>query len=101
MSQPFLCPICKSKIPTKELFSFSKEHITKCSNCGAELKPKNIKSWNFGFFIGLMGVLIPAYLVVFIFDNFPLGILVGLISGIISVLGVAFYVKKNTIFEKY
>lgn len=96
MSEKFLCPKCKSKVPFKETFNVKKDHIIKCSNCGAELTPKNVKSWNFGFFIGFISVVIPAYTILHLYKNFLLAVLVGIVTGAIAILGIASYTYFTT-----
>lgn len=100
MSEKFLCPKCKTKVPFKETFNFKKNHITKCSNCGAELTPKNVKSWNFGFFIGFIGVVIPAYTILHLYKNFLLAVFVGIVTGAIAILGIAYYTYLTTEFKE-
>ncbi|GGE23097.1 hypothetical protein [Psychroflexus salis] len=100
MSEKFLCPKCKTKVPFKETFNFKKNHITKCSNCGAELTPKNVKSWNFGFFIGFIGVVIPAYTILHLYKSFLLAVFVGIVTGAIAILGIAYYTYLTTEFKE-
>ena len=52
--EKFKCPNCKNKIPFNEVFQFKKGHQTICSNCNTSLRPKKVKSWNWGFFIGFL-----------------------------------------------
>lgn len=101
MNKKFLCPKCKTKVPFKETLNFKKDHITKCSNCGAELTPLNVKSWNFSFFIGFIGVVIPAYTVLQVYKNFLLAVFVGIVTGAIAILGIAYYTYLTTEFKKF
>ena len=100
MSKKFSCPRCKAKVSFKELFNFKKGHITKCSNCGAELIPKNVKSFNFGFFIGFPSVVIPAYTILLLYKNLFFAVLVGIVTGAIAILGVAYYTYLTTEFKE-
>lgn len=100
MSKNFSCPKCQTKIPFSEVFNFKKDHITKCTNCNSELAPKNSKSWNFGFFIGFLGVVIPAYAILHFYNSFFAAALVGLITGVLAIISVALYTYLTTKFKE-
>lgn len=100
MNNPaFTCPCCMNKISIKELFTFKREHITVCQNCGSKLRPLKVKSWNWGFFFGFLGVVIPSYIIIFIYNNYTLAFIFGIVTGIIAILCVAHHTYKNTFFE--
>lgn len=95
----FTCPSCTNKISKKELFVFTKGHITVCQICGCKLKPKKTKSWNWGFFFGFLGVIIPGYIVIIIYNNYELAFIISIITGILAILYVAYYMYKSAFFE--
>jgi DNA-directed RNA polymerase subunit RPC12/RpoP len=99
INKPFRCPRCGSKLPFKVLFIFEIDHITICSACSAPLEPINAKSFRWGFAYGFIGFLIPAEVSKFIYHSSPLAFLSGVLGGVITILLVAHYVKRNTFFK--
>lgn len=101
MSEKFLCPKCKTKVPFKETFNFKKDHITKCSNCGAELVPINNKSWNWGFFMGFISVTVPAKLYLNYCDNnFLIAAMIGLLTFFLVLLFFLIWQYNNIEFRE-
>ncbi|MBK8945315.1 MAG: hypothetical protein IPM32_08610 [Ignavibacteriae bacterium] len=96
----FSCPNCKSPISIKEIFRFRKNHQTNCNNCKTILKPKNIKSWNWGFGIGLLSVVIPATIILHFYDNFLIAAIISICSAVIAISLVALYTYLSVEFEK-
>ena len=96
----FTCPICGNKIPFNEVFKFKKDHQTKCFQCNTNLKPKNVKSWNWGFFMGFLAVIIPARIFFIYHKNFFIGASIGIVCGMIAIFLIAYYTYKTTDFEK-
>ena len=95
----FSCPKCGQKISIKELFNFKKGHETICPRCNEYLMPEKSKSWNWGFFIGFISVIIPGKICLYFFDSFILLMLTGLLIGSIAIICIAYFVYKTTIFK--
>ena len=96
----FRCPNCGSKIPMKELLNFKKSHQTKCERCQANLKPKKIKSWNFGFGLGFLAVAVPVKIYWYYNRDFLVGMFLGLFCGILFITLFILYLYKVTEFEE-
>jgi CXXC-20-CXXC protein len=96
----FKCPNCNNKIPFNEVFQFKKGHQTVCNHCNTTLKPKKIKSWNWGFLIGFLAVVIPAKLYLNYHKNFLIAASIGIVFGAIAILLIAYYTYKTTEFEE-
>ena len=64
-----------------------------------KLKPENTKSWNWGFFIGFIGTVVPFQLSIFYFENFLIAVFIGIICAMISIFAVAFFTYSRTSFE--
>ena len=96
----FKCSNCNNKIPFKEVFQFKKGHQTICNNCNTTLRPKKVTSWNWGFFIGLLAVVVPAKLYLNDHKNFFIAASIGIVFGTIAILLIAFYTYKTTEFEE-
>ena len=79
-------PKFKTKVPFMEVIKFKTNHVTICSSCGLGIVPKNIKSWNFGFLVGFVSVVIPAFLILRYYNNFPFAMIVGIMTGSIGIL---------------
>lgn len=99
MDKNFRCPNCQSKVPFREVFTFKKDHITWCRYCKNALAPKNPRSWNFGFFIGSLGVTIPALIALRSHHNFLIAAMLGILSGTLVVFAVAIIVYLTTEFR--
>jgi len=95
----FICPSCKHALPSKELFSFRKNHITICRHCSSHLEPVNGKSFYWGFVLGFIGFLIPAELLKLFFDSLLLSFVGGLFGGLFTILLVALFIRKRTFFK--
>ena len=95
----FNCPKCGQKISFKELFKFKNGHKTICPRCNEHLSPQKSKSWSWGFFIGFISVIIPGKICLYIFDSFIISMLVGLLTGSIAIISIAYFVYKTTIFK--
>ncbi|MBK7104146.1 MAG: hypothetical protein IPH62_02545 [Ignavibacteriae bacterium] len=65
------------------------------------MKPKNIKSWNWGFGIGFLSVVIPATIILHFYDNFLIAALLSICFGSIAVLFVVLHTYLTTEFEEY
>ena len=96
----FKCPRCNNSISIKELFRFKRKNQTKCDNCNTILKPIKIKSWNWGFVIGLLSVAIPAKIILFYYNDFLLAAFVGLLGGILGIFFVALHTYLSAEFEE-
>lgn len=96
----FKCPKCDRPIPIKELFNFNKKHQTVCNNCKITMKPKNIKSWNWGFIIGFATFVIPAKISLLYNDNYLMAAIIGFAGGTIGIISVALYTYLTTEFEE-
>lgn len=100
MDNKFSCPKCKTKVPFMEVFKFKTSHVTTCSHCDLGIVPKNIKSWNFGFFVGFVSVVIPAFLILRYYNNFPLAMLIGVGTGLLGIFSMALYTYIRTEFKE-
>ena len=100
MDNKFSCPKCQTKVPFMEVFKFKTNHLTTCSKCGLGIVPKNIKSWNFGFFVGFISVVIPAFLILRYYNNFPIAMVVGVVTGSVGIFSMALYTYLTTEFEE-
>ena len=83
-----------------EVFKFKVNHVTLCSNCDLSIVPKNIKSWNSGFLVGFVSVVIPAFLILRYYNNFPVAIIVGAVAGSMGIFSMALYTYLTTEFEE-
>jgi len=99
-NKKFTCPVCDTKITWKELFIFKKNHVTFCTKCKSHLKPKNPKSFQWGFALGFLGCIIPGYISIYIYHDFR-SLLVGLISSILSIIIVVVYLFLTIEFIEY
>jgi len=97
----FSYPNCKSPISIKELFQFKKNHQTVCNNCKTILKPKNIKSWNWGFVVGFLAVTIHAQIILYFYDNFFIAAVISICFGSIAILFVALHTYLTAEFEEF
>jgi len=97
--QPFTCPCCGLTVSYKEIFIFKKDHITICKSCSSPLEPANGKSFQWGFFIGVLGFLIPAETIKYIYNSSILAFLCGVIGGILTFLLGVLYIRKRTFFK--
>ena len=100
LTTKFTCPVCSNKLPFREVFRFNKGHVLQCPVCDSNLKPANITSWNVGFFIGFLGVVVPATLVHHYWHSFMLATLIGLTTGGFTIMAVATFTYLNTDFEE-
>src|SRR5690606_4084061 len=100
LTTKFTCPVCSNKLPFKEVFRFNKGHVLQCPVCDSKLRPVHIKSWNFGFVVGFLGVVVHALLVKHYWDSFMLAALIGLTTGGFTIMAVASFTYLNTDFEE-
>lgn len=96
----FKCSKCKNSIPFKEVFKLKRNHQTICYSCNSLLRPKKTKSWNWGFFIGFLAVIVPAKIYLNFDKNIFIAVSIGIFFGIISILSIALYVYTTTEFEE-
>ena len=88
MDPKFSCRNCKTKVRFFEGFKFNANHV-----------PKNIKSWNYGFIDGFISVITTAVLILSYYKDFPLAIMVGIITGAIGIFSIALYTFLTTEFK--
>lgn len=98
--EKFICVNCKKKVPFKEIFKFKKGQQTICPNCFTVLKPKNIKSWNWGFAIGFAAFVVPYKMYLKYHNNFFVAASVGTLFAVIAVFIIALYTYKTVEFEE-
>jgi ABC-type Fe3+ transport system permease subunit len=67
-----------------------------CSSCLSPLELINAKSFHWGFAYGLLGFLIPAEVIKYVFHSSIIAFISGVIGALVTILLVALYVKKNT-----
>lgn len=98
--EKFSCPNCKAKISFKELFVFKRDHQTICEKCNTTLKPRNIKSFNFGAIIGFVVSGVPAQIYLHITNDIIGAMTLAACLGILSIMSMALYTYKTTEFEE-
>lgn len=98
--EKFSCPNCKTKVSFKELFVFKRDHQTLCKKCNTTLKPRNIKSFNFGVIIGIVVSGVHAQLYLHFKKDIFGALTICACLGVISILLIALYTYKTTEFEE-
>ncbi len=99
MDPKFSCRNCKTKVRFFEGFKFNANHVTVYSQCDMNRVPKNIKSWNYGFIDGFISVITTAVLILSYYKDFPLAIMVGIITGALGIFSIALYTFLTTEFK--
>lgn len=100
LTTKFTCPVCSNKLPFRKVFRFNKGHVLECPVCDSKLRPVNAKSWNAGFVVGFLGVVIPAEAVRYHWQSVMLAVLIGITTGAFTILAVALYTYLDTDFEE-
>lgn len=95
----FTCDRCNSKVSFWETLNLKRNHITVCNTCGAKLYPIKTKSFNWGFAISFVAVVIPAEIVYIFTHNLAKMFVVAIICAIVAIFGIAFYTYKTTKFR--
>lgn len=94
----FICPKCLTKVPWVEMLNFKKNHITLCSNCNSHLIPKNQISFLQGFIPGVLGFIVPAKTITYLYDNILFGFFAGVTGAICVIVFLLIYIYKMTKF---
>lgn len=94
----FSCDKCNQKVPFWETLKIDKNHVTICHKCGTKLYPIRTKSFNWGFFVGFLAVVIPGEITYRLTQSLGYTLIVALSHTITAVFGVALYTYKTTSF---
>lgn len=95
----FICDRCNNKVSFWETFKLKRDHVTICNTCGTSLYPIKTKSFNWGFALGFIVVVLPGEIVYRCTDDLVKTFMVGAICAIIAVFSVAYYTYKTTKFK--
>ncbi len=98
--EKFTCPNCKQKISFKEAFAFKRNRDFFCEKCSARLKPKYMKSFNFGVIIGFISVVLPAQFFLFFERNLLCALAIGVCTGTLAFLSIVYHTYKTTEFKE-
>jgi len=96
MKEKFSCPNCGIRLPFSYVFKIKNDHVFACPCCKQGLKPLKTKSWNWGFAIGFLVVVIPTKLYLSFRDDIVGALAIGAFTGLLSVLAIGLYLYAST-----
>ena len=98
--EKFECPHCKKKLPFFYVIKIKSDHEFECQYCGKAIVPEHTKSFTWGYVLGFLGFIIPAKVLLYLYNNFLFAFLAGLMSGLTVVFFIALFIYSNTILTK-
>ena len=72
------------------------DHEFDCPSCGESLVPEKTKSFTWGYIIGFLAFVVPAQIMLYLYDDIVLAMLAGTACGMTAIFTIALYVYSNT-----
>lgn len=98
--EKFQCPHCKSKLPFLFVVKIKNGHEFECPSCGETIMPEQTKSFLWGYVLGFLSFVVPAQVIIYMYDNIVLAFMVSTMSALTVIFLIALYVYSNTILTK-
>lgn len=98
--EKFQCPHCKKKLPFFFVVKIKSDHEFECPNCGNTIVPESTKSFVWGYVLGFLSFVVPAQLLLYLYNDFLLAFMVSIMSALTVIFFIALYVYSNTILTK-